>query len=100
MMRRLTLHTLLILARHRAEEKNSVRVDWPCQCRNLVYNFPSAREKMRVHCRGHRSCGNAECFGQFLKWRLEIAMKKNTTLRHTPVFVGQEIDLICNNNFA
>src|SRR5437764_1095950 len=20
---------------------------------------------MRVHCRGHRSCGNAECFGQF-----------------------------------
>jgi hypothetical protein len=27
-------------------------------------------------------------------------MKKNTTLRHTPVFVGQEIDLICNNNFV
>jgi hypothetical protein len=55
---------------------------------------------MRVRCRSHRSCGDAECFGRLPKGRPEIAIKKHTTLRHTPVFVGQETDLICNNNFA
>jgi hypothetical protein len=50
--------------------------------------------------RGHRSRGETEC-SVFCQGAMPgIAMNEITTMRRTPVFAGQEIDLICNNNFV
>jgi len=41
-----------------------------------------------------------ECSGEPRQAAPENATRRNTALRHTPVFAGQELDLICNNNFV
>jgi len=41
-----------------------------------------------------------ECSGEPPQAAPENATRRNTALRHTPVFAGQELDLICNNNFV
>ena len=88
-----------ISALHLGEEKfNSRRLTLPAPKSCLQLPFGSRKKCGSVV--AVIAAAAAPSVRPISKWRPEIAIKKNTTLRHTPVFVGQEIDLICNNNFA
>jgi hypothetical protein len=75
--------------------------DSPCQGKNVAYNFFSARDYYCEHVVAVIAAAAApECFDQFTTVKVENCDKEKDGVAAHSRSAGQELDLICNNNFV